>query len=177
MNLQPTLENELLKLRPLQPEDFDGLYAVASDPLLWAQHPATDRYQRDVFLKLFDESLDSGGALVAIDSAHDRIIGSSRYALPKRAPDSIEIGWSFLARSHWGGKYNGAMKQLMLAYAFQHVDYVLFYIGHENVRSQKAVEKIGGQRLVGAEFDHLTKDPEVNWTYRISKFEWTDQTD
>jgi RimJ/RimL family protein N-acetyltransferase len=54
---QPILKGELLGLRPLRPEDFDDLYAVASDPLIWEQHPANDGYQKDVFQEFFREAL------------------------------------------------------------------------------------------------------------------------
>jgi RimJ/RimL family protein N-acetyltransferase len=145
-DLQPTLTGELLRLRPLAPGDFDALFAVASDPLLWEQHPARDRYQIDVFTRLFDESLASGGALVAEATADDRVIGSSRYFGYNEAASEIEIGWSFLARKYWGGTYNREMKRLMLAHAFRFVNQVVFLIGANNVRSQRAIEKIGAVR-------------------------------
>jgi len=145
-DLQPILKGDLLELRPLRPEDFDGLYAVASDPLIWEQHPASDRYKEDVFRVLFRESLDSGGALIAIDRSDARVVGSSRFHGYDEAASEIEIGWTFLARSHWGGVYNGEMKRLMLRHAFRFVKSVVFLVGPRNVRSQKAVEKIGAVR-------------------------------
>ena len=113
-DLQPTLAGDLLTLRPLAPDDFAAIYAVAADPLIWEQHPANDRYKEDVFRELFRESLESGGALIAIDNRTGQVIGWSRYAACDQDRSEIEIGWSFLARSHWGGVYNGEMKQLML---------------------------------------------------------------
>jgi N-acetyltransferase len=141
---QPTLTGSLLKLRPLKPEDFDALYAVASDPLLWKQHPAKNRYQRDVFTGFFQEALASGGALVALDARDDRVIGTSRYYGYDAVASEVEIGWSFLARSYWGGAYNREMKHLMLAHAFHFVAMVYFLVGPQNLRSQRAMEKIGG---------------------------------
>ena len=146
-DLQPVLKGELLELRPLRAEDFDALFAVAADPLIWEQHPASDRYQEEVFRKFFQEALESGGALVAIDAKDGRIIGSSRYHGYDETRSEVEIGWTFLARSYWGGRYNGEMKQLMLRHAFQFVDRVVFLIGPQNLRSQRAVEKIGGVRV------------------------------
>jgi RimJ/RimL family protein N-acetyltransferase len=143
-DLQPTLHGELLRLRPLRPEDFPELYAVASDPLIWEQHPAKDRCQEEVFKAFFREALESGGALIAIDCKDGRVIGSSRFHGYYPEKSEIEIGWTFLARSHWGGAYNGEMKQLMLRHAFQFVNRVIFFVGTQNLRSQKAVEKIGG---------------------------------
>src|SRR5579864_3371762 len=140
---QPTLKGKLLSLRPLRPEDFQELYAVASDPLIWEQHPNSDRHELEVFKEFFQGAIDSGGALVAIDSKDGRIIGSSRFHEYYEPESEIEIGWTFLARSHWGGAYNGEMKQLMLRHAFQFVESVVFVIGPENFRSRRSVEKIG----------------------------------
>ncbi len=141
---QPHLIGELVELRPLRLEDWEDLFAVASDPLIWEQHPAFDRYQEPVFREFFQGAMDSGGAFVAIDRATQKVIGSSRYFGLDEERREIEIGWTFLARSHWGGKYNGEMKRLMLDHAFQFVERVIFLIGSTNIRSQKALERIGG---------------------------------
>jgi len=145
-DLQPTLTGQLLTLRPLRPDDFDALFAVARDPLIWEQHPASDRYQLDVFTQFFRDGLESGGALIAIDAKNGHVIGSSRFNAYNEAASEIEIGYTFLARSHWGGLYNREMKQLMLRHAFQFVKTVVFLVGPQNFRSQRAMEKIGGVR-------------------------------
>ena len=144
MDRQPVLRGDLLVLRPLRPDDWDALFAVAADPLIWEQHPASDRWREDVFREFFRVAMESGGALVAIDRRDGRIIGSSRYHGYDPAASEVEVGWSFLARSHWGGRYNGEMKRLMLRHAFASVERVVFIIGPENLRSRRAVEKIGG---------------------------------
>lgn len=143
-DLQPILKGHLLELRPLQATDFDDLFAVAADPLIWEQHPVKDRYVKEIFAAFFRESLESGGALIAIDSKSGRAIGSSRFHGYDGNKSAVEIGWTFLARSHWGGIYNREMKQLMLEYAFRFVSSVVFLVGIQNLRSQRAVEKIGG---------------------------------
>jgi RimJ/RimL family protein N-acetyltransferase len=162
--LQPTLKGELVELRPLRPEDFADLYAVASDPLIWEQHPSSDRYQEEVFKAFFRESLQSGGALLARDLKDGRTIGSSRFHGYDEANSEIEIGWTFLARSHWGGVYNREMKRLMLCHAFEFVNNVIFVVGVRNFRSQRAVEKIGGLR-VGSRPDAAGRESLV---YRIT---------
>jgi RimJ/RimL family protein N-acetyltransferase len=145
-DLQPILKGDLLELRPLRPEDFYDLYAVASDPLIWEQHPVSDRYKEDVFQGFFREALESGGALIALDAKDGRVIGSSRFHGYDPEKSEIEIGWTFLARSCWGGIYNREMKYLMLRHAFRFVNSVVFLVGPGNLRSQKAMEKIGGVR-------------------------------
>ncbi|HEV3116024.1 MAG TPA: GNAT family N-acetyltransferase [Gemmataceae bacterium] len=146
-DLQPILKGELLELRPLRAEDFHDLYAVAADPLIWEQHPSNDRYKEEVFKGFFRDALQSGGALLAIDCEDGQIIGSSRFHGYDKEKSAIEIGWTFLARSHWGGVYNREMKQLMLRHAFRFVDSVVFLVGPQNFRSQRAMEKIGGVRV------------------------------
>jgi RimJ/RimL family protein N-acetyltransferase len=147
VNLQPTLRGKSIELRPLKPEDFDELFKADSDPLIWEQHPQSDRYKRDVFQKYFDSAIESKGAFVVIDLRSGEIIGSSRYY--KYDPDrrEVAIGYTFLKRAFWGGATNREMKALMLDYAFQFVDRVLFEVGENNLRSRKALEKIGARFL------------------------------
>ena len=167
---QPILPGEQLLLRPLQAADFADLYAVAADPLIWEQHPDKTRYQEAGFKRFFQEALESGGALVAIDRADDRIIGSSRFHGYDEEKSEIEIGWTFLARSHWGGRYNHEMKQLMLRHAFRFVNNVIFVVDFQNFRSQRAVEKIGGVR-VGTQSGSSDR---AKFVYRITaaSFSW-----
>jgi RimJ/RimL family protein N-acetyltransferase len=166
--LQPILQGELIRLRPLRPEDFHDLYAVASDPLIWEQHPSKDRYKQEVFERFFREALASGGALIAIDSKTGQIVGSSRFHGFDEEKSEIEIGWTFLARSHWGGIYNREMKQLMLEHAFQFVKSVVFLVGPQNLRSQRAVEKLGAVR-VGSMPDANGRD---SFVYRLTPSTW-----
>jgi RimJ/RimL family protein N-acetyltransferase len=144
---QPTLEGELLRLRPLRDEDFDALYAAASDPEIWEQHPVRDRHEEAVFRPYFDTLLRSREAVVVIDAETGQVIGLSRYHGYDPEASEVEVGWTFLARSHWGGIYNRELKDLMLAHAFRFVRTVIFLVGTENVRSQRSVEKIGAVRF------------------------------
>lgn len=163
-DLQPTLVGTLVELRPLRDTDWDALFAVASDKLIWEQHPSFDRYQEPVFREFFRGAMESQGAFVVLDRATGAVIGSTRYYGFDAAKREVEIGWTFLARSHWGGKYNGEMKQLLLQHAFQFVDRVIFVIGRNNIRSRRAVEQIGGVLLA----DESTRDAD-KVTYGISR--------
>jgi RimJ/RimL family protein N-acetyltransferase len=145
--LQPTLKGELVELRPLTADDFDQLFAVASDPLIWEQHPAADRYKEDIFREFFRVGLESGGAFLVTDAANGKAIGSTRYFGYNKNESEVEIGWTFLARSYWGGRYNREMKDLMLRHAFSFVDRVVFLIGPTNLRSRRAVEKLGATQI------------------------------
>ena len=147
IDLQPTLKGDLIELRPLRPDDFDALLSAANDPLIWEQHPESDRYKHQVFQTFFDGALESKGAFVVIERESGRIIGSSRYCNLDPKNGEVEIGWTFLERQFWGGIYNRELKKLMLDHAFRFVDRVLFVVGEKNLRSQKALEKIGARFL------------------------------
>jgi N-acetyltransferase len=168
-DFQPTLKGALVELRPLLSDDADELFAVASDPLIWEQHPVRDRYKPQVFSAFFHESLASRCALTAIDCKDGRIIGSSRFHGYNAQVSEVEIGWTFLARSHWGGRYNREMKQLMLRHAFRFVKRVIFLTSPENVRSQRAIEKLGGLR-VGSRPDAAGRD---SYLYEITSLPLT----
>lgn len=141
---QPALVGELVRLRPMTADDREALFSVASDPLLWEVHPAHDRWQRDVFDAFFDAGLASGGALAIEDNATGAVIGSSRYDGYEPQADEIEIGWTYIARAFWGGAYNRELKRLMLGHIHRFVGTATFMVGEDNIRSRKAMVKIGG---------------------------------
>lgn len=146
--LQPTLVGRLVTLRPLRADEFEELYRAASDPLIWEQHPESDRHVREVFRRFFDGAIQSGGAFAVIDNATGRVVGSSRYCNLNLDKSEVEVGYTFVERAYWGGAVNGEMKRLMLDHAFQFVERVVFVVGENNVRSRGAMRKIGG-RLEG----------------------------
>lgn len=149
MDRQPVLEGERLVLRPLEESDWDGLFAVASDPQIWALHPMHDRWQEPVFRAFFADALAKGGALAVVEKVSGKMVGSSRYQ--NYDPDdggSVEIGWTFLSRHLWGAGFNAEMKRLMLDHALRFVERAESHVGEHNVISRKAMEKIGG-RLTG----------------------------
>lgn len=165
---QPTLTGALLQLRPLRESDYEALFEVASDPLIWEQHPDKSRSTASGFRAFFDVALASGGALLVLDRATGAVIGSSRFHGHDEAASEVEIGWTFLARSHWGGRHNAEMKRLMLDHAFRFVKSVVFLVGPQNLRSQRAVEKIGGVR----EGVRINPAGAENVVFRIRATDW-----
>jgi N-acetyltransferase len=169
-DLQPTfLHNDLLQLIPLQDSDFEELYSVASDPLVWEQHPNKLRYQREVFENYFEGAILSKGAFLIRDYKTNEVVGSSRYYDFNEKENSILIGYTFIGRKFWGNGYNTVLKKIMLDYAFQNVDKVYFHIGAYNYRSQKAIEKIGAVKIDEFEVEYYGEDSKLNFVYLITK--------
>lgn len=171
-DLQPTLENKLVKLVPLTEKDFETLYHVASDPLIWEQHPNKNRYERIVFEKFFKNAIESGGAFIVMEKKTDKIIGSSRYYDFDEEKKSIAIGYTFLAKKYWGTTYNRAMKTLMLDHAFNFVETVFFHIGADNIRSQKAIQKLGASKVGEIEINYPGEHERLNFIYEMDKTTW-----
>lgn len=165
---QPVLEGPTLRMRPAVEADWARLFAVASDPEIWAVHPAHNRWQEPVFRGYFDEGLASGGQLVA-ELRDGGLIGGSRYSAEFCEPGEIEIGWTFLARRHWGGSANREMKRLMIAHALTSFDSVIFRVGETNGRSRRAMEKIGGVLLDRLHTTELSTGPVVHVVYAIDR--------
>ncbi len=169
MNKQPNLIGELLELRPLMQSDFHELLKAASDPLIWEMHPQPDRYKPEVFEKFFIEALSSKGALAIIDRQTSEIIGTSRYYEYSRENSSLVIGYTFLTKKYWGGSYNKELKKLMVNYALDFVKTTVFHVGLNNLRSQRAMEKIGGINTGIQEIPVSYAPPKKSYVYIIEK--------
>ena len=170
--LQPSIENPWIRLEPLGATDFEALYAVASDPRIWEQHPNKNRHQRDVFAVYVEGAIESGGALRVIDNSSGALIGSSRYYDLDEAGRSVAIGYTFIARSHWGGPANRALKTLMLEHAFRFVDRVIFHVGAFNLRSRRAMEKLGGVLIGEVAMSYHGEQSSPNVIYKIDAADW-----
>jgi RimJ/RimL family protein N-acetyltransferase len=171
-DLQPILKGQHVLLRPLKRDDFEDLYSVSSDPLVWEQHPHRERYQRKVFEDFFRIALDSKSAFLVLEASTGLVIGSSRYYDYDPVQKSVAIGFTFLSRNYWGRGYNEEMKRLMLTHAFQAVDQVIFHIGETNIRSQKAIAKIGARFLEQADWQLPDGEPYSEFIYQVSKAEF-----
>lgn len=172
IEMQPTLENELVTAQPLNEDDFERLFKVASDPMIWEQHPNRERYKKDVFKTFFEGAIESKGAFLVFDKSTKKAIGSSRYYDFDKEKSSVTIGYTFLAKDHWGTKYNHALKTIMLNHAFEYVETVYFHVGAENIRSQKAMLKLGAVKHGEIEMRYHGEEIKLNFIYKIDKEMW-----
>jgi len=156
-------------IRPIHASDWDEMFAVASDPLIWEVHPERNRYQEPLFRKFFEGALEGGAGFAILDRGSGQIIGSSRYHGYNRALSELEIGWTFLSRAYWGGAYNREIKRLMLDHAFRLVESVVFWVGEDNIRSRRAMEKIGGVLRDGVQMREYSWGPCPHVVYEVRK--------
>jgi len=169
MNLQPILENEQLLLLPLQEADFDALYALAADPKIWEQHPAKDRWKKEVFRIFFEGAMQSKGAFKIIDKATGDVIGNTRYYNYQPETKTIEIGFTFYGTNSWGKNINPQVKKLMLDYIFEFVNRVTFTVGALNIRSQTAIQRLGAKKMDIEKYQSFGGDPLLHYMYAIDK--------
>lgn len=172
-DFQPSFQNDIVRLQLLQETDFELLYAVASDREIWEQHPNKERYKREVFQNFFNGALLSKGAFVIFDVQTNKPIGSSRFYDLDIEKSEIIIGYTFFAKDHWGSTYNHATKRLMISHAFEFVDNVVFHIGAENIRSQKAISKLGALKIGEVGVAYYGEPEKLNFIYQITKEMWT----
>ncbi|MFZ1359475.1 MAG: GNAT family N-acetyltransferase [Saprospiraceae bacterium] len=172
INIQPTLENENVILHPLQDKDFDDLYAVASDPKIWEQHPNKDRCKIEVFKVFFDGAMQSKGAFKIVNKASGHVMGSTRFYDHNQEENSISIGYTFYGREYWGKGFNHSVKSLMLDYIFQFVSKVHFHIGADNIRSQIAIGRLGTTKIDEQEIAYFGEEPKMNYIYCLTKKKW-----
>jgi RimJ/RimL family protein N-acetyltransferase len=168
--LQPTnLKNEIVILVPLKQSDFELLYEVASDPLIWEQHPNPDRYKLDVFKNFFQGAMESKGAFLIVDAATGKALGSSRFYDHHPDKKEIKIGYTFFSRACWGKSINKNVKSLMIEHALTFVEDIIFHVGASNIRSQIAMERIGATKIGTEEVAYFGEATRLNCVYQISK--------
>ena len=169
INIQSILENDDVVLYPLQEQDFQQLYSVASNPEIWEQHPNKDRWKEDVFQTFFDGAMQSKGAFKIVDKSSQKVLGSTRFYDYSEQTDSIFIGYTFYDTAWWGKGVNQAVKNLMLNYIFQFVSKVNFHVGSENIRSQIAVQRLGAVKVAEQQVTYFGEQPKLNFVYEIDR--------
>jgi RimJ/RimL family protein N-acetyltransferase len=171
-DIQAKLENDRVLLSPLKETDFEDLYAVASDPKVWEQHPNKDRWKKEVFRNFFDGAMQSKGAFKIVDKTSGQVIGSTRFYNYDEKENTILIGYTFYGTAYWGTGVNKSVKKTMLDYIFQYVSKVLLHVGAENIRSQTAVGRIGALKIAEEEVTYFGEQPKLNFVYAIDKADW-----
>ena len=173
MNLQPTLTNNYLTIKPLQHCHYKSLFAIACNPLVWAQHPNPNRYKQAEFEVYFKGAMQSGGAFIILVTNTNEVVGCTRFYDFNTTTKNIFIGYTFVAINFWGSELNGATKKLLINYVFaNNIDTVQFHIGKYNIRSQKAIAKIGATLIGEIEMPYFGEPTRPNFIYEVNKSSW-----
>lgn len=174
------LENEVVLLRPLVKEDSQGLLVAGSYPEIWPYLSTTMENERDVH-NFVENALSNKDKMeefpfVIVDKLSGQIIGSTRFMDIDSKHKRLEIGTTWLTPAFWRTAVNTNCKYLLLSYCFEELGLqrVQIKTDHENTRSQKAIERIGGTKE-GVLRNHMVrKDGSTRHTfmYSITLEEW-----
>jgi len=177
------LKGKYIYLELLQPNNKETLRDLAKDERIWEGNRGfiLNETFDDQFDNYFATALDNnamGGqqAFVMHKVSDDSIIGMTRFLNIDKKEKRLEIGYTWYIPAVWGKVYNKECKLLLLQYTFEELNFnrAQFNVAGQNIRSQKAVEKIGGVkegvlRKYGYRNDGSLKD---NVIFSIINDEW-----
>ncbi|MEK6154263.1 GNAT family protein [Flavobacteriaceae bacterium 3-367] len=145
-----TLENEAVRLSPLELDNFHELYPIASQPKLVQYSPSDietpEALKNYVTVALEQREMKTSIPFIIYDKGKGRHAGCTRYMNIDWHNKVLEIGATWIGREFQGSGLNAQMKFLMLNHAFDEMGFekVEFRVDERNLRSRKAVEKLGG---------------------------------
>ena len=171
-SIQTPLETSRTRLDPLEETDFERLFAVASDPKIWAQHPNKDRWREAVFTNFFQGAMQSGGAFIITEKKSGKAMGSTRFYNYNAQENSLFIGYTFFAHVYWGKGYNAEVKTAMLDFIFQFVSKVYLHIGANNIPSQISITRLGAEKIGEEQVAYYGEPSRHNFVYTFLKEKW-----
>ena len=147
------LKGKHVYLQLLQVDHKESIEALAKDARIWEGNRGfilneTFDEQFDKYLAAAIDNYAMGGqqAFVIHKTNDDAIIGMTRFLNIDKKEKRLEIGYTWYIPAVWGKVYNKECKLLLLQYTFEELSFnrAQFNVAGQNIRSQKAVEKIGG---------------------------------
>jgi len=174
------LENEMVKLKPLELNDLPGILEAASYPEIWSHMSITIERMEDVNNFVENALITRHGKtefpFVIVDKKTGDIIGSTRFMDIDDKHQRLEIGTTWLTPAYWRTPMNTNCKYLLLQYCFEilQLQRVQIKTDHENIRSQKAIERIGVTKEGILRNHMIRKDGTIRHTvmYSITLEEW-----
>lgn len=145
------LRGAFVYLLPVDESCREVLRGLAKDERIWEFTKTlliNESYDAQ-FDEYFDGAMQlpaSGGQAFVIRAVDGQVIGMTRMYFVDAKDKRLEIGHTWYVPGVWGKVYNKECKLLLLQYVFEVLGFnrVEFRVAHQNIRSQKAVEKIGG---------------------------------
>jgi RimJ/RimL family protein N-acetyltransferase len=149
MNESFILENDRVLLQPLTLENFEELISIASQNNLVQYSPSnisTHASLKD-YVETAIKQLNNGTSIpfIIYDKHVKAYAGSTRYMNMNFKNKVLHIGSTWIGREFHGSGLNDQMKSLMLEHAFMEMDFekVEFRVDERNIKSRKAVKKLG----------------------------------
>ncbi|MGE7093865.1 GNAT family N-acetyltransferase [Lysinibacillus sp. NPDC048646] len=174
------LENEIVVLKPITKEAVLELLAAGSYPEIWTYLPTTIEQESDVH-NFVDKALTAKMQkkefpFAIVDKISGKIIGSTRFMDIDEKHRRLEIGNTWITPAFWRTAANTNCKYLLLQYCFEVLDLqrVQIKTDQENLRSQKAIERIGAKKEGVLRNHMIRKDGTARHTvmYSITLEEW-----
>jgi RimJ/RimL family protein N-acetyltransferase len=145
------LSGQIVELVPLEIAHLEELYTLASDQRIWQFIPADcskrERFDEAYAFALSERETGTHYPFVVLYRATGKLIGSTRLFDMVEKDRKLEIGWTWITAEHWGTAVNLECKLLLLTYCFEVLQArrVQIKTDENNIRSRKAIAKIGGQ--------------------------------
>ena len=147
------LTGEFVRIVPMQKNHIQELYEIGKDDAIWTHYPDTvvesfNDMESIVENALYNKKIGTEFPFVVLLRENDKVIGSTRFLEISKNNKRLEIGWTWLTPTAWGTKINAECKYLLLKYCFETLKCIRVQLKTDelNIRSQKAIEKIGGQK-------------------------------
>jgi RimJ/RimL family protein N-acetyltransferase len=143
------LENNRVRLRPLDTSDFEALKPAAFDPAIWqfTLTRADDAVSLADYLATAGHDREAGRryAFAIIDRETGQLAGSTSYYNLVPHDQRLSIGYTWIGRDFQRAGLNRAAKHLLLSYAFDHLGYerVELETDARNEQSQQAMRRMG----------------------------------
>ena len=156
------LENEIVQLRPVQLTDIEAITIAANDPRIWPHLSVTllDRTSVENYVKKAIVEREQGISYMfaVIDQKTGELVGCTSFLDIALTHKRLEIGSTWYTPSVWRTAINTNCKFLLLQYCFEELQLhrVQIKTGHDNTRSQQAIERIGAQKE-GVLRNHMIK--------------------
>ena len=175
-----SLENDVLLLRPVELSDIQTIAEAAKDERIW-EHMSVNLVTKEAVEKYVENAIAERKSqisymFVIIDKKTNKVIGCTSFLDISMAHKRLEIGATWLNPTVWRTQINTNCKYLLLQYCFEHLklNRVQIKTGHENKRSQKAIERIGAVKEGVLRNHMIRKEGTIRHTvmYSIIKEEW-----
>jgi RimJ/RimL family protein N-acetyltransferase len=144
------LLGQRVKIVPMETKHTEELFAAGGSLDIWTYMPMVVQtfgdMERLVNDALKEREQGTQFPFVIFDKDASKLVGSTRFLDISATNRSLEIGWTWLSPSVWRTKVNTECKYLLFKHCFETLGTIRVQLKTDsrNLRSQKAIERIGG---------------------------------